>query len=294
MNKKLLHGTGVAIVTPFNKAQSIDFPSLQKLVEHLINNNVQYLVVLGTTGETATLNKDEKNKVIDFVLKINNKRVPIIVGYGGNNTAEIVKDIKARDFAGIDAILSVAPYYNKPSQTGIYEHYKMLAENSPAPIILYNVPGRTSVNISAETTLKLANDFENIIAIKEASGNFTQIMEIIKNKPANFTVISGDDALTMPLISVGVQGVISVVANAFPKQMSEMVNFALENDFVSAQKTHYQIIDIINALFEDGNPGGIKAALSILGIARNYMRLPVVPVNNGVYKKLEKLISEME
>ena len=277
--KKMIHGTGVAIVTPFNEDKSIDFSSLQKLVEHIITNNVQYLVVLGTTGETATLTSEERNEVIDFILKINNKRVPIIVGYGGNNTAEVVRNIKNRDFTGIDAILSVAPYYNKPSQAGIYEHYKTIAENSPIPIILYNVPGRTSVNISAETTLKLANDFENIIAIKEASGNFTQIMEIIKNKPDNFTVVSGDDALTMPLISVGVEGVISVVANAFPKQMSEMVDIALKNDFGSSKTVHYQIIDIINALFEDGNPGGVKAALSILGIIKNYARLPVVPVN---------------
>ena len=291
MNKKKFHGTGVAIVTPFKSDKTIDFDALEKLVERLINNNIDYLVVLGTTGETATLTKDEKNEVLDFVIKINNKRLPIIAGFGGNNTADLVENIKSRDFTDIDAILSVAPYYNKPSQEGIYQHYKTIAENSPVPIVLYNVPGRTSVNIAAETTLKLANDFNNIIAIKEASGDFTQIMEIIKNKPDDFTVISGDDALTLPLISIGVKGVISVTANAFPKEMSEMVNFALNDDFASAQNSHYQLIDVINTFFEDGNPGGVKAALSILGIIKNFTRLPVVPVNDKVFDKLVEMFN---
>ena len=291
MNNNKFHGTGVAIVTPFNDDKTIDFNALEKLVERLINNSIDYLVVLGTTGETATLTKKEKNEVLDFVIKINNKRLPIIAGYGGNNTAELVESIKSRDFSGIDAILSVAPYYNKPSQAGIYQHYKTISENSPVPIVLYNVPGRTSVNISAETTLRLAMDFENIIAIKEASANFTQIMQIINNKPDNFTVISGDDALTLPLISIGVKGVISVTANAFPKEMSDMVNFALNNDFDSAKSVHYKLIEIINAFFEDGNPGGVKAALSILGIIKNNTRLPVVPVNNKVFNKLFEMFN---
>ncbi len=287
MNK--FKGTGVALVTPFNDDKTVDYKSLKKLVEHVITNGVDFLVVLGTTGETATLTKDEKNEVLDFVIEVNNHRLPIVAGFGGNNTDEIINSIKARDFKNIDAILSVTPYYNKPSQAGIYEHYKAISKNSPVPIILYNVPGRTALNMTAETTLKLAHDFENIIAVKEASGNFPQIMEIVKNKPKDFMVISGDDALTMPLMSVGVEGVISVVANVLPSEFAGMVRFANAKDFFIAYDLHYNILDFINALFEDGNPGGIKAALSIKGIIKNNFRLPLVPVNEATYKKLKKL-----
>lgn len=287
---KKFKGTGVALVTPFNDDKSVDYNSLEKLVEHVIAGGVEFLVVLGTTGESATLSKQEKNEVLDFVVKVNKSRLPIVAGFGGNNTAEVVASIKARNFDGIDAILSVTPYYNKPTQAGLYEHYKAISEASPVDIILYNVPGRTSMNMTAETTLRLANDFDNIIAVKEASGNFSQIMQIIKNKPADFMVLSGDDAITLPLISVGGEGVISVVGQAIPKDFSEMVRFANGKDFENSLKLHYKNLDFTNALYDEGNPGGIKAALSIMGIIKNNFRLPLVPVSEKNYKKLEGFI----
>ncbi len=287
-----LKGTGVAIVTPFHKYGTIDFSSLGNILEHIINNGINYIVVLGTTGEAATLSKDEKNAVTNYVIDTVNKRVPIVVGIGGNNTQEVVNSIKSSNFEGIDAILSVAPYYNKPQQKGIYMHYKTIASVSPVPIILYNVPGRTSVNIAAVTTLKLANDIENIIGIKEASGNLSQCMEIIKNKPEDFLVISGDDLLTLPLLALGADGVISVVANAFPKEFSEMVQLGLNGDFKKALQIHYELTDIIKDLFSDGNPSGIKAALNILGLSKNHLRLPLVKVNKSVYNHLYKLINK--
>ncbi|RLD61943.1 MAG: 4-hydroxy-tetrahydrodipicolinate synthase [Bacteroidetes bacterium] len=293
MDLKKLTGTGVAIVTPFRKDGSIDFKSLEKLIEHIIKNNVDFIVALGTTGEAVTLTNDERFAVVNFIKETVDNRLPIVLGLGGNNTSKIVNDIKNTDFEGISAILSVAPYYNKPNQNGLYQHYKTIASVCPIPIILYNVPGRTSVNISAETTLKLANEFDNIIAIKEASGNLPQIMQIIKNRPKDFLVLSGDDALTLPMISLGANGVISVVANAFPKEFSSMVNFALKGDFNSAKNLHYKLIDIINALFVDGNPGGVKAALAILDITANNVRLPLSTVNRQTYSLLTKLIEEL-
>lgn len=290
--KKKFTGTGVALVTPFHKYGTVDFGSLQQVVEHTITSGVDYLVVLGTTGESVTLSMDEKNAVVDYVIETCNKRVPIVKGIGGNNTQEIVETIKSGSFEGIDAILSVCPYYNKPQQKGLYSHFKTIASVSPVPVILYNVPGRTGSNLQAETTLQLAKDFKNIVAIKEASGNFEQITQIIKNKPKDFQVISGDDALTLPLIALGAEGVISVVANAFPAQFSSMVNLCLKGDFVAARKIHYQLSDIIRILFEDGSPGGIKAALQILNIAQNNLRLPVVKVNKSVYLQLSNLINE--
>ncbi len=288
-----LKGTGVALVTPFNGDKTIDYQALEKLIEYVILNGVDFLVALGTTGETATLSKKEKNDLLDFVIKINNSRIPIVAGFGGNNTLEIIENIKARNFDGIDAILSVTPYYNKPSQEGIYQHYKEISENSSVPIILYNVPGRTSVNISAQTTIRIAKDFDNIVAIKEASGDFSQLMEIIKNKPNNFIVLSGDDALTLPLMSIGVEGVISVIANILPKQFSEMVNLANKKDFTNSFKIHYQVLYIINALFEDGNPAGVKAILSHAGLIKNNLRLPLVPVKSDTYNKLVDLFSKI-
>lgn len=293
MALKKLTGTGVAIVTPFRKDSSIDFKSLEKLIEHIIKNNVDFIVALGTTGEAATLTNDEKFAVVNFIKETVDNRVPIVLGLGGNNTKQIVNDIKSTDFEGITAILSVAPYYNKPSQNGLFQHYKTIASACPVPVILYNVPGRTSVNINAETTLKLANEVENIIAIKEASGNLPQIMQIIKNRPKDFLVLSGDDALTLPMISLGANGVISVVANAFPKEFSSMVNFALKGDFNSAKNLHYKLIDIINALFVDGNPAGVKAALTILNIISNNVRLPLSTVSRQTYSQLTKLIEEL-
>lgn len=284
-------GTGVAIVTPFHKDGSINFASLEKLIEHQINGKINYIVALGTTGESATLNKDEKNAVTRFIVDTVDKRVPIVLGIGGNNTQEVINNINSTDFEGIDAILSVSPYYNKPSQKGIFLHYKTIASVSPLPIILYNVPGRTGSNITAETTLKLANEIKNIIGIKEASGNLDQCMKIIKNRPKGFLVISGDDNLTLPMIALGANGVISVVANAFPAEFSEMVNLCLSGHFKKAQELHYKHTDIVNALFAEGSPGGIKALLDQMGLCNNYFRLPIVGVSKTHYNTIAQLVS---
>ncbi len=288
-------GTGVAIVTPFHTDGSINFESLANLVDFQINKGINYLVVMGTTGESATLNKNEKKAVIDHIIKINNKRVPLVIGMGGNNTQEVVNDIKSfHAYSEIAGVLSVSPYYNKPSQEGLYQHYKMIAEASPAPVILYNVPGRTAMNISAETTLRLATDFKNIVAIKEASGNMEQIMEIIQNKPASFALISGDDALTFPMICLGAEGVISVVANAFPKEFSDMVNFALDSKTNEAKTIHYKLFEIIQNLFTEGNPAGIKAILNINNLIENNFRLPMLGVSASHYSKLKKLVDSID
>ncbi len=288
-----LIGTGVAIVTPFHKHGTIDFSSFEKMIEHVIANKVEYIVVIGTTGESVTLSKDERNAIIHFSVETINKRVPLVVGIGGNNTQSIIDSIKECPFEDIDAILSVAPYYNKPQQRGLYLHYKNIATVSPVPVILYNVPGRTSLNMSAETTLKLAHELKNIVAIKEASGNLPQCMEIIKNRPAGFKVISGDDILTLPLLALGADGVISVVANAFPAEFSEMVRLALKGNFDKARVIHYQLTNIIESLFVDGNPAGIKAALSILGLIQNNLRLPLVKVSQSVFRQIENQISSI-
>jgi 4-hydroxy-tetrahydrodipicolinate synthase len=286
-----LKGTGTAIVTPFNEDKSIDFNSLGKIVDFHINNGINYIVALGTTGESTTLSGEEKKEVTKFIVDKVNKRVPIVLGIGGNNTAAVVNSIKTTDLTGIDAILSVSPYYNKPSQEGIYQHYKEIALASPLDIVLYNVPGRTSSNISAETTIRLANDFKNIVATKEASGDFAQIMKIIKNKPENFKVLSGDDALALPMIYLGGEGVISVVANAFPKEYSSLINAALNYDLKTANAYQYKLIDIIQALFEEGSPTGIKAVLEILGHSKNVVRLPVVTATDNLYNKLKNLVN---
>ena len=285
-----LTGTGVAIVTPFKKDGSIDFNALKKLVNHLIIGRVEYLVVMGTTGESVTLNKEEKQKVIDCVVKENKKRIPLVLGVGGNDTAEVAKQVSKVDTKAFSAILSVSPYYNKPSQEGIYQHYKAISKASKLPIILYNVPGRTASNISWDTTVRLAKDFKNIIAIKEASGSIEQAMKIINNRPKNFLVISGDDNLTLPIIASGGDGVISVVANAFPKDFSDMVRAAIEDDMTKARKLHYKLMDITDQLFADGNPGGIKQALSVLKICDTNLRLPLVEPNDKVKQKLKDLI----
>ena len=287
-------GTGVALVTPFHKQGTIDFGSLEKLIEHTVVNKVDYLVVLGTTGETATLSKDEKNALVGFVKDVVNKRVPIVQGVGGNNTQEVVNQLSSNDFEGIDAILSVTPYYNKPTQRGLYLHYKHIASASPVPVILYNVPGRTSVNMKPETTLELATEFENIIAVKEASGSFSQIMEIIRNRPKGFLVISGDDALTMPLIAAGADGVISVVANAFPLTFSKMVKAALKGQFEEARRLHYQLLPLIDSLFADGSPGGIKSALETMKLVQNHLRLPVVKVNKATQNTIAGVINDLK
>lgn len=285
-------GTGVALVTPFHKYGTIDFSSLEKIVEHTISGGVDYLVVLGTTGEASTLSADERRAVIDFVIETCNNRIPVVLGLGGNNTQEIVNRIKEMSFEGIAGILSVCPYYNKPQQKGIYYHFKTISSVCPVPIIVYNVPGRSGANMTAETTLILAKDFDNIVAIKEASGNLIQIMEIIRNKPEHFSVISGDDALTLPMISLGAVGVISVVANAFPSDFSKMVNFCLDCNYEEARKIHFALLPIIDKLFEDGSPAGIKAALQIIGLAENSLRLPLAKVNKAVNLQLQQLINE--
>jgi len=287
-------GTGVAIVTPFRKDDSIDFKALANLIEHLISKNVEYLVVLGTTGETPTLSKDEKKAVTNFVIEAADKRVPIVVGMGGNNTQDIISKIKKAKFDGIDAILSVSPYYNKPSQKGLYSHYKAIATASPVPVIIYNVPGRTGSNISADTVVRLAHDLPGqFLGIKEASGNFNQIMNIIRDKPDDFLVISGDDAITLPMISLGAHGAISVVANAFPAEFSEMIRLALKNKYVEARELHFKLLEIIDNLFTEGNPSGIKAALNIIGLTQNHVRLPLSPVSRSTYNKLAELIKEL-
>ncbi len=290
---KNFRGTGVAIVTPFKSDKSIDYNALKKLVEHLIANKIDYLVVQGTTGESVTLTKEEKAETLAFIIKINNNRLPIVLGLGGNCTQTIIDSLKSINLTGVDAILSVSPYYNKPTQEGIYQHYKAIATATTKPIILYNVPGRTSSNILPVTTLRLANDFKNIIGIKEASGNLEQCMEIIKNKPARFLVISGDDALTLPFIASGGDGVISVLANAFPKGFSSMVNAALSGNIKEAQDLHYKHFDIIHYLFCEGNPAGIKATLKVLGITGDTVRLPLVNVSDTTYNKIKELTSEM-
>jgi 4-hydroxy-tetrahydrodipicolinate synthase len=294
MPQKTFTGTGVAIVTPFRNDCSIDFKSLEKILEHIISGGVDYVVVLGTTGESVTLSKDEKKAVINFVIDTVDKRIPVVVGIGGNNTQDILSTMSDTEFDNIDGILSVSPYYNKPSQTGIYLHFKTIANASPVPVIIYNVPGRTGSNISAETTLKLADEFHNIVAVKEASGNFAQIMQIIQRKPKNFQVISGDDAITLPMITIGATGVISVVANAFPKEFSDMVNHAMKGELAKANMLHYKLLDITNALFEEGSPSGVKALLEILKIGRNNVRLPLAPVSEKHYAKLETLVKKMK
>jgi 4-hydroxy-tetrahydrodipicolinate synthase len=287
-----LKGTGVAIVTPFNKDNTVDYKSLGKLVDFIIKGGVEYVVVLGTTGESVNLSAEEKKSVVTHVIENVDKRVPIVLGLGGNNTQEILSSFKvASDFNHIDAILSVSPYYNKPNQRGIYQHYKAISEQSPVPIILYNVPGRTSSNMTADTTLKLAEEFKNIIAMKEASGNLEQCMKIIKYKPKDFLLISGDDMLTLPILAAGGDGVISVVANAYPKDFSDMARHMLAGNLREAQQLHYKLTDIIEQLFADGNPAGIKAVLEMMNICSANLRLPLVKVNKATQNALTELVS---
>jgi 4-hydroxy-tetrahydrodipicolinate synthase len=283
-------GTGVAVVSPFSHSGNIDFSAFEKLLEHVVGNGINYIVALGTTGESVTLSRDERVAVVNFVTEVVNKRVPVVLGIGGNNTQEVINIIKATSFENISGILSVSPYYNKPQQQGIFNHYKAIAGACPVPVILYNVPGRTSSNITAATTLKLGHEIKNIIGIKEASGDLMQCMEVIKDKPKDFLLISGDDALALPLLALGGDGVISVVSNAFPGEFSKMVNLALQGKIDEAKSLHYSLLSIINALFQDGNPSGIKAALKILGICESNVRLPLVKANDDTFKLLEQLI----
>lgn len=288
-----LTGMGVALVTPFKQDDSIDFDALARLVDYQIQNKADYLVVLGTTAETPALSATEKQEIIEFVKRRVNGQLPIVLGCGGNCTANVVKELQTSDFSGIDAILSVTPYYNKPSQEGIYQHYKAIAEATPLPIILYNVPGRTGVNMTVETTLRLARDFSNIVAVKEASGNITQMNNIIKNKPKDFMVICGDDGIAYPLMTLGAVGVISVIGNAFPKEFSRMVRLALNGDYENALHIHQRFTDMFDLLFVDGNPAGVKCILNAMGYIENKLRLPLVPTRITTYEKIREVLMNL-
>lgn len=281
-------GTGVALVTPFKKDFSVDVEALKKIVNHVIEGGVEYLVVLGTTAESATLTNEEKELVIQTIVEANNKRLPLVLGVGGNNTAKVVEELKTRDFSDFDAILSVSPYYNKPTQEGIYQHFKLIAEMSPIPIILYNVPGRTASNMLPSTVIRLAKEFKNVIAIKEAAGDIVQAMKLIQNAPKDFLVISGDDMITLPMVLAGGAGVISVIGEGFPKDFSEMVRLGLQRKVDEAYALHYKLADSIDMIFEQGNPGGIKEVFKSLGLSENTVRLPLVNVNEDLANRLNK------
>lgn len=291
MNK--FHGTGVALVTPFKIDGSVDHSGLKITIDHIINGGVEYLVSLGTTGETATLTSNEKKAIWETTVEHVAGRVPLIAGIGGNSTAEVIADLKKFNSKGFAAVLSVCPYYNKPSQEGIYQHYKAVAETSDLPVILYNVPGRTGINMAAETTLRLAHDFKNIIAVKEASGNFDQFNKIIKDKPEDFLFISGDDPITLPLIAMGAAGVISVIGNALPGIFSTMVRMCLDGKFIEAQPLHYSLTEITNLFFAEGNPAGVKAALKLLGICEQVVRLPLVNISEGTEQMIKTELAKL-
>lgn len=286
-------GTGVAIVTPFLPSGAIDFNAFEKILNHTINGGVNYVVVLGTTGESATVSKPEKKALIEFAVKKISGRVPLVVGIGGNSTPDVVLAIHGTPMKGVDGILSVCPYYNKPQQEGIFQHYKTISESSPVPVIIYTVPGRTASNITAATTLRLARECPNIVGIKEASGSFDQIFQVLKNRPDDFLVISGDDNLTFPMIASGADGVISVTANAFPVEFSQMVHSALKGDYALAKSLHYRLLDFTNTLFLDGSPSGIKAALAILNFCHEDVRLPLVPVREEVRSLIREQIAKL-
>lgn len=288
MNTPNLRGVGVALITPFNADKSVDFPSFEKVVNYVIENGVDYVVVLGTTGESVTLDAQEKQELIHATVQAAAGRVPVVAGFGGNNTREIIRDLQSYDLNGVDAILSVSPAYNKPTQEGIYEHFKEIALSTALPIILYNVPGRTSSNMRTSTTLQLAHEFDNIIAIKEASTDWGQILDLARKKPENFYLLSGNDDIIVPQITLGFDGVISVIGNATPKLFSTMVHKALDGDFETARKILFQLDELIGMMFEQGNPAGVKCALEYIGICKDELRLPLVPVNYELRKKIGK------
>lgn len=293
MASTIFRGMGVALITPFRSDKSVDFPALARLLDYQIKSGVDYMVVLGTTAETPALTPDEREEIKRFVVERVAGRIPLVVGCGGNNTAAVVEEarkVNPREFA---AILSVVPYYNKPSQEGIYQHYAAIARASTVPVILYNVPGRTGVNMSAATTLRLASEFPNIIAIKEASGNISQMDDIIKNKPDDFCVISGDDGITFPLITLGAVGVISVIGNAFPREFSRMVRLALAGDYERSRLIHHQFTELFSLLFVDGNPAGVKCLLHAMGFIENELRLPLVPTRITTYEKIRQVLDTL-
>ena len=285
---------GVALITPFKEDGSVDYEALLRLVEYQIQSGTDFLCVLGTTAETPTLTAEEKTKIKQLVVERVNGRIPILLGVSSNCTQTVVDTLTNDDFTGVDAVLVAVPYYNKPSQEGIYQHYKAIANATKLPVVLYNVPGRTGVNMTAETTLRLARDFENIVAIKEASGNITQMDDIIKNKPENFDVISGDDGITFPLITLGAVGVISVIGNAFPREFSRMTRLALAGDYASALSIHHNFTELFKLLFVDGNPAGVKAMLSMMGMIKNRLRLPLVPTRITTYEERRSILNELK
>ena len=288
-----LHGAGVALVTPFNSDESVDFEALGQLIDLQINEGMDYLVSLGTTGEVATLTNDERKRIWDFTVKRVNGRLPLVAGIGGNNTAEIVEQIKNFNPTGFCAILSVSPYYNKPTQEGIYQHYKAVSNASPLPVILYNVPGRTGSNITAQTTLRLANDFSNIVAIKEASGNFAQFSEILRDKPTGFLLISGDDPVTLPMMSLGAAGIISVIGNALPKKVATLAKLCAEGNYAEARSIHNELLNITDLCFIEGNPAGVKYILQELGIGKDQLRLPLVPVSEKIQAAIKEELKKL-
>ncbi len=290
---KKFHGTGVALVTPFNADGSVDYEGLKNLINYMVHGKVEYLVSLGTTGEASTLNKNEKKKIWEFTAEINNGRLPLVAGIGGNNTAELIEEIKAFEANGYDAILSASPYYNKPTQEGIYQHYKAISEASALDILLYNVPGRTASNLSPETTCRLAHDFKNIIATKEASGSFDQFNQIMRDKPEDFLLISGDDPIALPMISLGAAGVISVIGNALPKQLSDLIRLSLEGSFAQALPAHLGLIEFTRLVFAEGNPAGVKAALKYLDICGDKVRLPLVNVSADLEQQIIQQVKKI-
>lgn len=293
MKSTLFSGTGVALITPFRRQQeTVDFTRLESLIEHIVTSGVDYIVALGTTSEAATMTENERSAVLEFIIETVSGRLPIILGLGGNNTLSLTDTLNRTNFDGISGLLSVTPYYNKPNQRGLLSHYCTVAEASPVPVIIYNVPGRTGVNLTAETTLTLAYECPNIVGIKEASGNIAQIMEILRNRPAGFRVISGDDSLTYPMLTLGADGVISVIANALPKEMSDMVHLAMKGDLKKALPLHYRMLPLMNAIFEEGNPTGIKALLEAQGLINNVLRLPLVKASKQLTNKLTTLYNE--
>lgn len=287
-----IKGMGIALITPFKADMSVDYEALLRLVEYQVSSGADFLAVLCTTAETPTLSAEERAKVRKSVIEQVRGRVPIVLGCGGNNTMAVVEELKNGDWRGVDAVLSVVPYYNKPSQEGLFQHFTAIADASPVPVILYNVPGRVGVNMTAATTLRLASH-PNIIAIKEASGNFDQIDDIIKNKPENFTVLSGDDGITFPLITLGAEGVISVIGNAFPREFSKMVRLAMEGEYSSALTIHHRFKELFSLLFVDGNPAGVKAMLNAMGYCENVLRLPLVPTRITTFEKIQQILRQL-
>lgn len=288
----IFKGLGVAVITPFTLNNEVDTLALGKILEHIVISGANTLVMLGTTGETVTLTKEEKQLVIDTAIKINNGRLKLVVGMGGYDTAGIIQNIKSTDLSKVDGILSVTPYYNKPTQRGLYEHYSIISRSTEKPIILYNIPGRTGVNMTSDTTLKLANDFKNIVAVKEASGNFEQVMKIVQNKPVDFSVISGDDILTLPFMALGFDGLISVLGNAFPALLSEMVTAAIANDYDKARKIHFRLLEIMNLMFVEGSPAGIKGLMNILNFCTKKVRLPLYEISEDTMSKIRENLNK--